>query len=79
MESATPAPGFGLSAIGQVAITVTDIERAVAFYRDQLGMKLLFQVPKMGFFDLSIFYNIMGVLESDQQRMLDLFGRFLSF
>src|SRR5215475_1326568 len=42
---------FGLSAIGQIAITVTDVERAIAFYRDTLGMKLLFQVPNLGFFD----------------------------
>jgi methylmalonyl-CoA/ethylmalonyl-CoA epimerase len=40
-----------LSTIGQIGLTVTDIERAVAFYRDVLGMKLLFQVPNMGFFD----------------------------
>jgi len=42
---------FGLAAIGQIGITVTDVDRAVAFYRDTLGMKLLFQVPGMGFFD----------------------------
>jgi methylmalonyl-CoA/ethylmalonyl-CoA epimerase len=42
---------FGLSAIGQIAITVADVGRAVAFYRDTLGMKLLFQTPAMGFFD----------------------------
>lgn len=42
---------FGLSAIGQIAVTVTGIDRAVAFYRDQLGIKLLFQFPGMGFFD----------------------------
>ncbi|HTP87268.1 MAG TPA: VOC family protein [Candidatus Acidoferrales bacterium] len=42
---------FGLSAIGQVAITVSDLERAIAFYRDKLGMKFLFQVPNLGFFD----------------------------
>ncbi|HYW42871.1 MAG TPA: VOC family protein [Bryobacteraceae bacterium] len=45
-----PAP-FGLSTIGQIAITVTQVERAIAFYRDTLGIKLLFQVPNMGFFD----------------------------
>ena len=53
MESAatqSPAP-FGLAAIGQIGITVTDVDRAIAFYRDTLGMKLLFQVPNMGFFD----------------------------
>lgn len=44
-----PSP-FGLSAIGQIAITVTEVDRAVAFYRYTLGMQLLFQVPNMGFF-----------------------------
>ena len=33
-------------------MTVHDLDRAVAFYRDVLGMKLLFQVPpKLAFFD----------------------------
>ena len=32
-------------------LTVTDVARAIAFYRDVLGMKLLFQVPNLGFFD----------------------------
>jgi methylmalonyl-CoA/ethylmalonyl-CoA epimerase len=53
MESAagtSPAP-FGLAAIGQIGITVTDVDRAIAFYRDTLGMKFLFQFPGMGFFD----------------------------
>jgi len=42
---------FGLSTIGQIAITVTNVDESIAFYRDKLGMKLLFQVPNMGFFD----------------------------
>jgi methylmalonyl-CoA/ethylmalonyl-CoA epimerase len=42
---------FGLSTIGQIAITVTDVPRAIAFYKDTLGIKLLFQMPTMGFFD----------------------------
>jgi predicted enzyme related to lactoylglutathione lyase len=43
---------FGLSAIEQVAVTVKDIDRAVAFYRDQLGMKHLFSAPpNLAFFD----------------------------
>lgn len=38
--------------IGQIAIVVHDLEAAVSFYRDALGLKLLFQVPpKMAFFD----------------------------
>jgi len=43
---------FGLSAIEQIAVNAHDIERAVAFYRDKLGMKLLFSVPpNLAFFD----------------------------
>ncbi len=43
---------FGLSQIGQIAVPVSDIERAVAFYRDILGMRFLFQAPPgLAFFD----------------------------
>jgi methylmalonyl-CoA/ethylmalonyl-CoA epimerase len=43
---------FGLVQIGQIAVPVSDIERAVAFYRDTLGMRFLFQAPPgLGFFD----------------------------
>ena len=42
---------FGLSQIGQIAVTVTDVSRAIAFYRDVLGLKFLFEVPNMAFFD----------------------------
>jgi predicted enzyme related to lactoylglutathione lyase len=45
-------PDTQLSQIGQIALTIHDLERAVAFYRDTLGMRLLFQAPpKMAFFD----------------------------
>lgn len=46
------APEFGLGRIGQIAVPVTDIERAIAFYRDVLGMRFLFSAPPgLGFFD----------------------------
>ena len=51
MQPDAPAAPFGLSAIGQIGVTVTDIERSVAFYRDALGMRFLFQVPNLAFFD----------------------------
>ena len=42
----------GLSRIGQIAVVVHDVPRAVAFYRDTLGMRFLFDAPpKMAFFD----------------------------
>jgi methylmalonyl-CoA/ethylmalonyl-CoA epimerase len=50
MESTAAAAPLGLATIGQIALTVTDVDRAIAYYRDVLGMKLLFQAPNMGFF-----------------------------
>lgn len=45
-------PQFGLSQIGQIAVQVRDIERAVDFYQNSLGMQLLFQAPPgLAFFD----------------------------
>ena len=42
----------GLSRIHQIAMTVRDITRATAFYRDVLGVKLLFEAPPhFAFFD----------------------------
>jgi methylmalonyl-CoA/ethylmalonyl-CoA epimerase len=44
-------PNFALSDIGQIGVTVGDLERAVAFYRDALGLKHLFDAPPaMAFF-----------------------------
>ncbi len=43
---------FGLNQIGQIAIPVSNLDRAVAFYRDSLGMQFLFQAPPgLAFFD----------------------------
>jgi methylmalonyl-CoA/ethylmalonyl-CoA epimerase len=43
---------FELEVIGQIAVPVSDIERAVKFYREVLGMHFLFQAPPgLGFFD----------------------------
>ena len=41
-----------MARIGQIAMTVSDLPRAVAFYRDVLGMRFLFEAPPaMAFFD----------------------------
>lgn len=43
---------FGLDRIRQIALTVHDLDRAVAFYRDTLGMRFLFRAPPgLAFFD----------------------------
>ncbi len=45
-------PHAGLTAVGQIAVTVEDVERATAFYRDVLGVPFLFDAPGLAFFDL---------------------------
>lgn len=44
-------PPFGLSRIEQIALPAADLDRAVAFYRDALGMKFLFRSNGLAFFD----------------------------
>ena len=44
-----------LSQIGQIAMPVRDVEKAIAFYRDVLGMRFLFKAPPgLGFFDCAV-------------------------
>lgn len=48
-----PAPigGAAITSIGQIALTVKDLTRAVSFYRDILGLNYLFEAANMAFFD----------------------------
>ena len=41
-----------INGVAQIALSVTDLPRATAFYRDMLGLKVLFEVPRMSFFDI---------------------------
>lgn len=50
--TATGTAPLQLGRIGQIAMTVRDTARAVAFYRDVLGLPLLFEAPPgLAFFD----------------------------
>jgi catechol 2,3-dioxygenase-like lactoylglutathione lyase family enzyme len=42
----------GLSGLLQIAMRVKDVDRAVAFYRDTLGIPFLFRAGNLAFFDL---------------------------
>jgi len=43
---------ISLGQIGQISVNVHDLDRAVAFYKDTLGLKHLFAVPgRVAFFD----------------------------
>jgi predicted enzyme related to lactoylglutathione lyase len=66
-----PADGGPLTgAIGQLHVTVSDIGRSVAFYRDVLGLQLLFEVPGQGmaFFDCQGVRLYLGAAESPEFR-----------
>jgi methylmalonyl-CoA/ethylmalonyl-CoA epimerase len=47
----TTTTGAGISGLRQVAINAHDPERATAFYRDKLGLPLLFTAGPLAFFD----------------------------
>lgn len=58
-----PIPiGPTLSQIGQIFVNVKDLDRAIAFYRDMLGMRFLFQAPPgMAFFDCGGIRIMLGI------------------
>lgn len=46
----TPAP-TELKSVGQILIPVSDVDRAVAFYQDVLGLPVLMRFPGIAFMD----------------------------
>jgi methylmalonyl-CoA/ethylmalonyl-CoA epimerase len=60
-----PIPiGPCLDQIGQIFVNVMDLDRAIAFYRDTLGMNFLFQAPpNMAFFDCGGVRLMLGVAD----------------
>jgi len=56
--------GPSLTRIGQIFVNVKDLDRAIAFYRDILGMTFLFQAPpNMAFFDCRGIRLMLGVAD----------------
>lgn len=60
------ASSFGLKTIGQIAVIVRDLDRAVAFYRDVLGMQFLFQAPNLAFFNCGGIRLMLGPPETSE-------------
>ena len=52
-----------LADIGQIALTVRDVERAKAFYRETLGMTFLFDTGSMAFFECGAVRLMLGLAE----------------
>ncbi|HZE88389.1 MAG TPA: VOC family protein [Verrucomicrobiae bacterium] len=63
----TPA-AVDFSRIVQVALVVSDVKRSIAFYRDVLGMKFLFEVPNMAFFDCGGIRLLLGLAGKPDQK-----------
>jgi len=60
---------LGLSTIGQIALSVHDLPKAVAFYRDVLGMRSLFEAPPaLAFFDCG---GVRLMLSRPEQKEFD--------
>jgi predicted enzyme related to lactoylglutathione lyase len=58
---------FGVEAIGQIFVNVHDVERAVKFYRDTLGIKFLFQAPpNLAFFDCGGIRLMIGIADKPE-------------
>jgi methylmalonyl-CoA/ethylmalonyl-CoA epimerase len=57
---------LGQARIGQISINVHDLDRAVTFYKEKLGLKHLFTVPKLSFFDSGGIRLMLGVPESPE-------------
>ena len=55
-----------LSRIGQIAVNVRDLDRAVAFYRDTLGLTFLFAIPNAAFFECGGLRLMLAIAEAPE-------------
>jgi methylmalonyl-CoA/ethylmalonyl-CoA epimerase len=65
MSNDTPT---SLARIGQIALPARDLDRAVAFYRDVLGIPFLFRVPNLAFFDCAGVRLMLSLPEGAEQE-----------
>ena len=54
--------------IAQVALPVHDIGRATAFYRDVVGLPLMFEAPNLAFFDCAGTRLMLGIGEGERDQ-----------
>jgi predicted enzyme related to lactoylglutathione lyase len=57
---------LGIQNIGQISIIVHDLPRAIAFYRDTLGLLLLFTAGNLAFFDCGGVRLMLGPAETPE-------------
>src|SRR5438876_8243060 len=77
MTIAQGKEGLALGKIGQIAMPVQDLRRAVTFYRDALGMKFLFEAPPaLAFFDCD---GVRLMLDKPEDKEFEHHGSILYF
>ncbi|MFM0210327.1 VOC family protein [Paraburkholderia sediminicola] len=59
---------FGLNRIGQIALSVQDVDKAETFYRDVLGLRQLYRFGDLTFFDCSGVRLLIEKSEGPQSR-----------
>lgn len=55
-----------ITSIGQISIRIHDVERAVDFYRDALGLEFLFDAGPLAFFQCGDIRLMLAKPESDE-------------
>src|SRR6266581_3629676 len=65
-SNAGMANSLGIEGIGQISIIAHDLPRATAFYRDVLGLPLLFTAGNMAFFDCNGVRLMLGPASSPE-------------
>jgi predicted enzyme related to lactoylglutathione lyase len=61
-----PASGAQVTALRQVALTVSDVEKSIAFYRDAVGLPFLFSAgPTLAFLDIGGIRLMLGAPEGE--------------
>src|ERR687885_46843 len=60
------AEALSLNRIGQIAVRASDLDQAIAFYRDVLAMPFLFRVPNLAFFQCGEVRLMLGPAEQPE-------------
>ena len=72
MSASPPRPN--ITAVGQIAWAVKDVDAATAFYRDVVGLKFLFSAPPgLSFFDCGGVRLMLSAEESSGASAVDTF------
>ncbi|MBD7965747.1 VOC family protein [Fictibacillus norfolkensis] len=57
-----------IQSVGQIAVPVLDIQRSIHFYKDVLGLQLLFSTENMAFFDCNGLRLLLSLPEKEEFR-----------